>query len=128
MPAKTIIIDDSRLFREILRNACTEIGCEVVQEYGRGDTFLTELEEGKYLDSEILFLDINMPGKSGKDLIDPILDVHPELVIIMISTFNDMQTVDECLDLGATNYINKDTKIGQMKAIIKNTLEMNGVI
>lgn len=128
MPMKTIIIDDSKLFRQILRNACMELGCNVITEFERGDDFVKALEEGEYLDLDILFLDINMPGRSGKELIDPILDLHPELIIIMISTFNDMQTVDDCLDLGATNYINKDTKIEQMKAIIQNTFEMNGIM
>ncbi len=125
---KTIIIDDSKLFREILKNMCSELGCDVVTEFERGDVFLSELKQEKYLDTEILFLDINMPGPSGKELLDPILEVHPSLVIIMISTFNDMQTVDECLDLGATNYINKDTKIDQMKSIIQKTFEMNGLM
>jgi len=128
MPTKTIIIDDSKLFRQILKDACLELGCNVLIEFDNGDDFVKKLEEGEYLDLDILFLDINMPGRSGKELIDPILDLHPELIIIMISTFNDMATVDTCLDLGATNYINKDTKIEQMKSIIQNTLEMNSMM
>lgn len=128
MKVKTIIIDDSSFFRVLLKDLCVDMNYEVVGEFSRGDTFVEEVQDGKHQDAQLLLLDINMPGKSGIDIIEDVLDILPELTIIMISTFSDMHSVDRCLDLGASNYINKDAGATEMKDIIRSTLEMNGVV
>lgn len=128
MKVKTIIIDDSSFFRVLLKDLCMDMDYEVVGEFSRGDTFVDEIKEGKHQEAQLLLLDINMPGKSGMDIIEDVLDTLPEITIIMISTFSDMNSVDRCLDLGASNYINKDAGASEMKDIIRSTLEMNGVV
>ncbi len=128
MKVKTIIIDDSSFFRVLLKDLCVDMDYEVIAEFPRGDTFVDEIKQGKFQEAQLLLLDINMPGKSGMDIIEDVLDTLPEITIIMISTFSDMNSVDRCLDLGASNYINKDAGGSEMKDIIRSTLEMNGVL
>lgn len=127
MAVNAIIVDDSRLFRELLSNICKDIGCHVMKTYERGDHLVDALKGGGHGDLEVLFLDINMPGPSGKDVLVDVMDLRSDLIVIMISTFSDQTTVEACLTLGATNYINKDTKPPQIKEIIENTFDMNGL-
>ncbi|MGX8795108.1 response regulator [Fusibacter sp. JL298sf-3] len=123
---KTIIIDDSDFFRKFLTDVCKDLGFEVIADFPRGDRFLEELQAGRFLEGELLLLDINMPGRLGTDLIEDILDASPELIIIMISTLNTMKMVDKSLSLGATNYITKDASPSEIKETIRKTLKMNG--
>lgn len=122
-----VIIDDSAFFREMLRDICNELDISIQQEFIKGDDFLKDLENGVYQDIEMIFLDINMPGRSGKELLPLILDLSSESIVIMISTLKDIATVNECLDMGASNYINKNSSISDMKAIIEDTMQMNGL-
>lgn len=125
---KTIIVDDSDFFRKFMTDLCKEIDLEVVETFSRGDSFLAKLKEEKNQEINLVLLDINMPGKSGADLIEDVLDYLDDGIIIMISTLNSMEIVDKCLSLGATNYITKESKPEEMKNTILSTLKMSGLM
>lgn len=122
---KTVIIDDSDFFCTIMKKLCTDMGLEVEDTFSRGDIFLERLRAGLFKNTQLLLLDINLPGKSGKELIEEILQEAPDLIIIMISSLSSMDIVKECILYGAANYINKDTAQESMRSIIETTLEMN---
>ena len=89
--------------------------------------YVTDLEHKNIEEPDLMFLDINMPGRSGKDLIEDILEVCPEAVIIMISTVSDSRIVTECISLGASNYISKESNKELMKDVILSTMRINGM-
>ena len=126
MSVKTVIIDDSDFFRKYMTGLCQQIGQNVVDSLPSGDAFINGVRSGDYDDVELVLLDINMPGKTGKELIEDILEFLPDILVIMVSTLSSIGVVEECLDLGAANFINKDSKSDTMMHIIKSTLQMNG--
>ena len=69
----------------------------------------------------ILFLDINMPLKNGKECLaslrsDPKFD---EVSIVMYSTSDAQKDIDETYDLGADLYLQKPTVMGDLPVILK---------
>ena len=77
MPIKTIIIDDERLARLELRKLLGEFSeIEIVGEAVNADEALQSIE---LLQPELIFLDIQMPGKTGFDLLTE-LDRSPEVI------------------------------------------------
>lgn len=121
-----VIADDSALFRRIFSDIVLDLGLTILQEYHNGEDLLYELDTNKLEPPDVIFLDINMPGRSGKDLLEDILDIVPEAIIIMVTTVNNVAIVNECLTLGASNYIDKNTNPSRMKEIIISTLKNNG--
>lgn len=122
------IADDTMFFRRIMMDICRNLNIEVLKDYETGELLLQELQDEDINHPDIIFLDINMPGRSGKDLLEDLLDASPESIIIMISTVSDASVVKECLNLGATNYINKDSDLKTMKEIIHSTMKINGLL
>jgi len=119
------IADDSIFSRKILHNICQELNLSVVKEYASDDELLADLDTTSYPD--LIFLDINMPGHSGTELIEILLDLNPDFIIIMISSISDLDEIKECLELGAANYIHKDAGIPTMKEIIRSTIKNSGL-
>jgi len=59
--------------------------------------------------TDILVLDINMPGRSGLDLLKDVKRMHPRLPVIVLSVQPEDQYAVRCLRAGAAAYINKDS-------------------
>lgn len=123
---KAVIVDDSDFFRVYLRDILTKLKIEVAGDFGIGEEFLKKAQAEEYEDVELILLDINMPQRSGVDLIEDLLDALPDAIIIMISTMNDMDLVSRCLDLGAANFITKTSTNESLMDVIKSTMELNG--
>jgi CheY-like chemotaxis protein len=69
----------------------------------------------------ILFVDLNMPKINGLDLIKAVRksDMFKSLPIIIFSTAKNPQSIEKCLNIGASMYLSKPTSLaGYQKAII----------
>lgn len=56
---------------------------------------------------DLMFVDINMPFLNGLDFIKQIKEVLPEVVIIIVSGYDDFEYVQKALHLGVTDYLLK---------------------
>jgi DNA-binding NarL/FixJ family response regulator len=54
-------------------------------------------------------LDINMPGRSGLDLLKDVKRMYPRLPVIVLSVQPEDQYALRCLKAGASAYVNKDS-------------------
>jgi two-component system, NarL family, invasion response regulator UvrY len=79
---------------------------------------------------DLILLDINMPGRSGFEVLQDIRKSYPVLPIIMVSVQPESQYALRCLQAGATAYISKSSApedlVPAIKQILKNTLKMAG--
>ncbi len=77
MPIKTILIDDERLARVELRKLLSDFSeIEIIDEAVNAEEALLKIE---HLQPELIFLDIQMPGKTGFELLAE-LDRSPEVI------------------------------------------------
>jgi YesN/AraC family two-component response regulator len=120
--ASVIIADDSRAIRAMLKRIIESRGFTVVAEVANGKEAIEEVEKQK---ADIVLLDINMPIMTGNAAIDPILEVSPETVIIVMSSVSEQDMVEKCLNLGAANYIVKDSNWDAVGDTIVETWELN---
>ena len=71
---------------------------------------------------DVVLLDINMPGRSGLEILAELKRLHPKLPILMLSAFPEQDYALRSLKLGAAGYLNKETASEELLAAIKKAL------
>ncbi len=73
--------------------------------------------------AELVILDINMPGKSGTELLPEIRTSFPETAVIMASAVTDTRVIIQCMKEGAQDYIRKPFSLGDVLLSVNRSLE-----
>lgn len=102
------IVDDHELFSLGMKALIAEfIPRENVMIMHDGQDFIDFINSGKSVD--LLLVDLQMPIKSGKAVINHLVQANIHIKIIVISMHNDNYVVEECKALGADGFIKKDS-------------------
>ena len=72
---------------------------------------------------DLVLLDIGLPAMNGVDALRVIKTDHPDVVVIMITAFEDIETVVSAMRLGAYDYVVKPIQMNTLEVTIKNALE-----
>ncbi len=105
---RALIIDDERLARQELKNLLSDFpDIEIVGEAENADEAEKQIDT---LKPDILFLDIQMPGKNGFDLIND-LDRSPE--IIFVSAYDEYAL--RAFEVNALDYLLKPVQPERLK-------------
>jgi CheY-like chemotaxis protein len=103
---KILLIDDEPHIRKYLALIARGLGAPVIIEAGNGLDALAKYQQES---PQLVLLDVNMPGMDGLEILAAILAQDPKALVVMMTSLVNRQTVEECLKLGATSYIRKDT-------------------
>jgi DNA-binding NarL/FixJ family response regulator len=102
-----LITDDHAVVRRGLREILADsVEGAIFSEAGNADEALGLLAKRP---TDVLVLDINMPGRSGLDLLRDVKRTYPRLPVIVLSVQPEEQYAVRCLRAGAAAYINKDS-------------------
>ncbi|MBA4407491.1 DNA-binding response regulator [bacterium] len=118
---KVAIIEDNNTIREglaALINGTTGYSC--VGSYGDCESFLSKLST---LDVDVVLMDIGLPGMSGIDGIAKAKKIKPELNILMLTVYEDSQSVFKALCAGACGFLVKKTPPSRLLDAIKDASE-----
>lgn len=120
---KVLVVDDSQLNLAIAKRYLATVS-------GITDILLcSEPNETKSLIDEnevdILILDIIMPEITGLDILALLRadSVYDDLLIIMLTSLEDLESYQNCFDLGAFDYINKPINKIELNARLKVAIE-----
>ena len=100
-----LLVDDSATFRRVVSNMMKERLLVVGQAKDGAEGILMHRE----LKPDLVILDITMPNVGGRECLQAILKESPGAKVIMLSSLSDGNTVNECLELGAKMFVNKET-------------------
>jgi CheY-like chemotaxis protein len=91
-----------------------------------GEQMLQILELNESLPPDIIFLDVNMPVLNGYECLDKIREnfLFENIPVVMMSTANDLATVNRSYEHGASLYICKPNSFPKLKAMIQRILLM----
>lgn len=115
---KIIIADDQTLITQSLKI--------VLETQSKGLSVIGTAHDGKeVLDlikidkPDIILMDIRMPELNGVETTRIIHEIHPEIKIIMLTTFDDDELVEQAIKAGANGYLLKDISTDELIAAIK---------
>jgi len=121
MILKVAIIEDNHTIREglaALINGTSGYSC--IGSYGDCESFLSKLPS---LDIDVALMDIGLPGMSGIDGITKAKKIKPELNILMLTVYEDSQSVFKALCAGACGFLVKKTPPSRLLDAIKDASE-----
>ncbi len=72
---------------------------------------------------DLVLLDIGLPGMNGIEALSRIRELYPEMLVIMITAFEDVKTVVSAMKLGAYDYVLKPIVMGALRVTIQNALD-----
>ena len=115
---KALIIDDERLARKELINLLSDFDdIEVIGEAVNADD---ALEQIRLTNPDLLFLDIQMPGKDGFELLES-LDTVPEVIF---TTAYDEYAL-KAFEVNALGYLLKPIRKERLEEALKKVLKIN---
>ncbi len=106
MTIKVLIADDHIFYREGVRaflNNSPDI--KVVDEAGNGDEAIAKATE---LKPDVILMDLKMPGMNGIDATRRIHEMAPNIGVLVITMFDDDDSVFAAMRAGARGYLLKD--------------------
>ena len=121
MPSRVVIADDVVDIRLLLKTMLTMDGYfEVVDEAGDGAEALRKCLETQ---PDVVLLDMNMPVRSGLDVLPDIRAALPGAVIAVFSGFEERALGETTLRLGADAYLEKGTSAFTVAEKLKALVE-----
>ncbi len=105
-----LLVDDEEAIRGILNKGLALRGynCDEAED---GEQALAKLEVNP---TDLVILDINMPGRMGSEVLPEITGRFPDTAVIMASGVTDNQIIAQCIKDGAQDYINKPFRFEQV--------------
>ncbi|MBK5104787.1 MAG: nitrogen regulation protein NR(I), partial [Burkholderiales bacterium] len=112
------VIDDDRSIRWVFEKALAREGIPY-KTFAAAQEALDALKQGA---PQVLVSDIRMPGGSGLDLLQSVKRSHPELPIIIMTAYSDLESAVAAFHGGAFEYLAKPFDVDQAVALIRRAL------
>ena len=112
--ADILVVDDDDVIRETL--------CELLSAKYPADTAeeaLAKLEAQRF---DVVITDISMPGLSGKELLNRVVQTYPGTPVIIISGLSDQEQAQSLIGLGAFDYLLKPFRLEVVEESVKRAL------
>lgn len=125
-PVRVLLVDDQALlrmgFRLVLEAAD---GVEVVGEAGDGATALAQV---RALRPDVVLMDVRMPGMNGIEATAAVVEHHPDVRVVILTTFDLDEYAFAGLRAGASGFLLKDTEPADLVAAIRTVAAGDAVV
>lgn len=119
MTGRILVIDDEKAIRWSLGEALKNQGYEVVDaEKGKEGIKLFREEP-----ADLVILDLKLPDTDGIHVLRKLREEDPELPVIMMTAYGEVETAVEAIKAGAYDFLLKPFQLEKMKISIKHALE-----
>ena len=117
--ARILVVDDERSMQEFLEIFLRREGYEV-ETAGDVDTAVAILESNEI---DLIITDMQMPEKTGLDLILEAREVAPEAIVVVITAFATTDSAISAMKEGAYDYLTKPFKVEELRLVLEKALE-----
>ncbi|MCD4791815.1 MAG: response regulator transcription factor [Bacteroidales bacterium] len=117
---KILIVDDHQILIDGIKGL---IPCNEFEIAGEASCYNTAVEMLKGKDIDIIISDIQLPGKTGIELIKEVKQQYPDIKIIVLSMHNEKSIVLKAVKLGINAYLLKNISQEQLLKALYSVLE-----
>ncbi|PNV62115.1 two-component system response regulator [Clostridium sp. chh4-2] len=122
MGKEILIVDDAMFMRRIIRESLQEQGFENLLEAKDGEEAVKICRNQR---PSLVFLDITMPGKSGMEVLKELLEIKPDIKVVMCSSIGQEETIRRATHAGAVDFIVKPFQRERIVSIAQKYLEQS---
>jgi DNA-binding response OmpR family regulator len=122
LTSRILIVDDNEANRDILKRKLTRAGY-MPHALDSGEQALAYIESHPV---DMVLLDIHMPGMDGYEVLTRLREQHSAtaLAVIMVTAVTEQDSVRQCYDLGADDYITKPFNTAELLMRVAATLRL----
>lgn len=102
---KVVLCDDHAVVRRGIKDTLSE--ATDIQVVGEADSYASLREVLRNQACDVLLLDVNLPGRSGLEILASLAEQGPPVKSLMVSMYPEDQYAIRCLKAGAVGYLNK---------------------
>lgn len=125
MAVHILVADDHPLFRDAIKSAISiplgdDFEPPVVSEAEDFGSAMAALAADT--DTDLVLLDLSMPGSSGLSALVSVRAAYPSVPVIVISGTDDVSTVRRSIELGASGFISKSARTDAIRKGVADVL------
>lgn len=116
---RLLVVDDDESVRRIVAALLKDEGYDTATAAGAVEALEVLAREPFAL----VITDIKMPERDGLWLLGELRREHPELAVIMMTGYGQVDTAVECLKYGAADYLTKPVRVNHLSASVMRALD-----
>jgi two-component system chemotaxis response regulator CheY len=118
-PRTILLTDDEAHIRKFIGLVLRKFDNPTILEAANGAEAVALYQQHQ---PDMVLLDVNMPVLDGVQALGQIHQLDANAVVVMLTSLANRHTVEECLRLGAVDYIRKDTPRDEMTARFEHVI------
>jgi two-component system response regulator (stage 0 sporulation protein F) len=115
---KVLIVDDQNGIRVLLMEVFSNEGYDTYQ----ASNGKLALEIVRNATPDLVLLDMKIPGMDGLDILKHIKSMNPDIKVIMMTAYGELDMIKEATDLGAIMHFTKPFDIDELRMAVNNQL------
>lgn len=115
-----LLVDDEAHIRKFISLALRQVQEATILEASNGEEAVALYTLHR---PALVLLDVNMPKLGGLETLRALKSINPDCVVVMLTSLATRQVIEEAAELGATNYIRKDTPKDEILKTLRETIE-----
>jgi DNA-binding NtrC family response regulator len=119
MNPRVMVVDDEPAARLAFRAYLDRTGFEVVE----ADSLARARQALLHASLDVVLLDVRLPDGNGIDWIGELREVHPGLVVVVVTGHGDVPIAVEAMRRGADQFVTKPVNMAELEAFVRAALE-----
>ena len=115
-----LLVDDEPHIRKYVTLILRQLGTPLIIEAANGEEAIAAYQREN---PDLVLLDVNMPKMDGIETLKRLKELDPNCVVIMLTSLANRETIAQALELGAANYIRKDTPKEEIAQALSSTID-----